>query len=78
MKIYVDGQSYPTLEYDTKQTKSYIYTNDGIYLYKESRSKEKKSELHKIDIENENEIREKEYNNYHFFIDSMLNSKKKM
>jgi hypothetical protein len=76
MKIYVDGQSYPTLEYDTKQTKSYIYTNDGIYLYKESRSKEKKSELHKIDIENENEIREKEYNNYHFFIDSMLNSKK--
>jgi len=70
MKIYVDGQTYPTLEYDTKQTKSYIYTNDGIYMYKESKSKEKKSELHKIDIENETEIREKEYNNYHFFIDT--------
>jgi hypothetical protein len=70
MKIYVDGQTYPTLEYDTKQYKSYIYTNDGIYLYKESKSKEKKSELHKIDIENENEIREKKYNNYYFFIDT--------
>jgi hypothetical protein len=76
MKVYVDGQTYPTLEFDITQTKSYIYTNDGIYLYKESKSKEKKSELHKIEIENENEIREKEYNNYHFFIDSALNSKK--
>jgi len=69
MKVYVDGQTYPSLEYDTKQTKSYIYTNDGIYLYKEYKSKEK-SELHKIEIENDNEIREKEYNNYHFFVDS--------
>jgi len=34
MKIYVDGQDYPSLEYDTKQTKSYVYTNDGIYSYK--------------------------------------------
>ena len=69
MKVYVDGQIYPSLEYETKQIKSYIYTNDGIYLYKEFKSKEK-SELHKIEIEHDNEIREKEYNNYHFFIDS--------
>ena len=75
MKVYVNGQIYPSLEYDTKYTKSYIYTNDGIYLYKESKSKEK-SELHKIENENENEIREKHYNNYHFLIDSNHSNKK--
>ena len=76
MKVYVDGQTYPSLVYDTTQKKQYIYTNDGIYLYKESKSKEKKSELHKIEID-ENEIREKEYNNYRFFVDSnsKINSK---
>ena len=74
MKVYVDGQTYPSLEFETKQTKSYIYTNDGIYLYKESKTKEKKSELHKINIETE--IREKEYNNYRFFIDQNANKSK--
>lgn len=60
MKIYVDGQEYPSLEYDTKQTKSYIYTNDGIYCYKK--------ELQKMEILEE--IKEKEYKNYHFFIET--------
>ena len=60
MKIYVDGQEYPSLEYDTKQTKSYIYTNDGIYCYKK--------ELQKMEILEE--IREKDYKNYHFFIET--------
>jgi hypothetical protein len=59
MKIYVDGQEYPSLEYDTKQTKTYIYTNDGIYCYKK--------ELQKMEILQE--IKEKEYKNYHFFIE---------
>jgi hypothetical protein len=57
MKVYVNGQTYQSLEYDTKQIKSYIYTNDGIYSYKK--------ELQKIEyIE---EIKEKNYKNYHFF-----------
>jgi hypothetical protein len=73
MKLYVDGQTYPSLEYDVKYSTSYIYTNDGIYLYNES-YKSKNPELHKIEIENE--IREKDYKNYHFFIDSN-NSKNK-
>jgi hypothetical protein len=60
MKIYVDGQDYPTLEYDTKYSQSYIYTNDGIYSYKK--------ELQKI--ETIEEIREKDYKNYHFFIET--------
>ena len=60
MKIYVDGQEYSSLEYDTKQTKSYIYTNDGIYYYKK--------ELQKMEILEE--ITEKEYKNYHFFIET--------
>lgn len=60
MKIYVDGQNYPTLEFDTKYSKKYIYTNDGIYCYKK--------ELQKMEfIEN---IREKDYKNHHFFIDA--------
>ena len=60
MKIYVDGQSYPSLQYDSKYTKTYIYTNDGIYSYKK--------ELQKIEyIE---EIKEKNYKNYHFFIEN--------
>jgi len=60
MKIYIDGQCYPPLEYDTKYSKSYIYTNDGIYSYKK--------ELQKI--ETTEEIREKDYKNYHFFIET--------
>jgi hypothetical protein len=60
MKIYVNGQEYPSLEYDSKQTKSYIYTNDGIYCYKK--------ELQKMEILEE--IKEKEYKNYHFFIET--------
>ena len=60
MKIYVDGQDYPSLEYDSKQTKLYIYTNDGIYYYKK--------ELQKMEILEE--IREKEYKNHHFFIET--------
>jgi hypothetical protein len=60
MKIYVDGQDYPSLEYDTKQTKSYVYTNDGIYSYKK--------ELQKMEILEE--IKEKEYKNYRFFIET--------
>jgi hypothetical protein len=60
MKIYVDGQNYPSFEYDTKQTKSFIYTNDGIYSYKK--------ELQKM--ETIEEIREKDYKNYHFFIET--------
>jgi hypothetical protein len=60
MKIYIDGQDYPTLEYDTKYSNSYIYTNDGIYSYKK--------ELQKI--ETIEEIREKDYNNYHFFVET--------
>ena len=59
MKIYVDGQEYPNLEYDTKYSNSYIYTNDGIYLYKK--------ELQKIEL-NES-ITDKQYKNYHFYID---------
>ena len=60
MKIYIDGQDYPLVEYDTKQTKSYVYTNDGIFFYKK--------ELQKIEcIE---EITEKYYKNYHFFIET--------
>jgi hypothetical protein len=39
MKIYVDGQEYSNLEYDTKCSNSYIYTNDGIYLYKKELQK---------------------------------------
>jgi hypothetical protein len=60
MKIYIDGQDFPSLEYDTKQTKSYIYTNDGIYCYKK--------ELQKMEIFEE--IREKEYKNHYFFIET--------
>ena len=60
MKIYIDGQCYPPLEYDSKYTTSYIYTNDGIYSYKK--------ELQKI--ETTEEIREKDYKNYHFFIET--------
>ena len=60
MKIYVNGQEYPSLEYDTKQIKSYIYTNDGIYYYKK--------ELQKMEILEE--IKEKEYKNHHFFIET--------
>ena len=59
MKIYVDGQNYQSLEYDTKQTKSYIYTNDGIYCYKK--------ELQKMEIIEE--IIEKNYKNFNFFIE---------
>jgi hypothetical protein len=60
MKIYVDGQNYPTLEFDSQYSKQYIYTNDGIYYYKK--------ELQKMEfIEN---IREKEYKNHRFFIDT--------
>lgn len=60
MKIYINGQEYPSLEYDTKQTKTYIYTNDGIYCYKK--------ELQKMEILEE--IKEKDYKNYHFFIET--------
>jgi hypothetical protein len=62
MKIYVDGQNYPPVEFDTKYKKQYIYTNDGIYYYKK--------ELQKMEfIEN---IREKDYKNHHFFIDTTV------
>ena len=60
MKIYIDGQCYPQLEYDSKYTTSYIYTNDGIYSYKK--------ELQKIEMTEE--IREKDYKNHHFFIET--------
>jgi hypothetical protein len=60
MKIYVDSQDYPSLEYDTKQTNSYVYTNDGIYCYKK--------ELQKMEFLEE--IKEKDYKNYHFFIET--------
>lgn len=62
MKIYVQGQDYSCyiFENDTKYTKTYIYTNDGIYSYKK--------ELQKIEIIED--IREKDYKNYQFFIDS--------
>uniref|UniRef100_A0A6C0D1H3 Uncharacterized protein n=1 Tax=viral metagenome TaxID=1070528 RepID=A0A6C0D1H3_9ZZZZ len=60
MKIYVDGQSYNDLEYDTKQTRKYIYTNDGIYCYKK--------ELQKMEMIED--IREKLYKNMHFYIDN--------
>ena len=62
MKIHVDGQNYPCVEFDTTYTKTYIYTNDGIYYYKK--------ELQKMEfIEN---IREKDYKNHHFFIDTTI------
>ena len=62
MKIYVDGQEYPSLEYDTKYTRTYVYTNDGIYSYKK--------ELQKMEyIE---EIKEKNYKNYHFLIENTI------
>ena len=60
MKIYVDGQYYPSLEYDTKYNNTYIYTNDGIYCYKK--------ELQKMEILEE--IKEKDYKNYQFFIET--------
>ena len=60
MKIYVDSQIYNDLEYDTKQTRKYIYTNDGIYCYKK--------ELQKIEIIED--IREKSYKNMHFYIEN--------
>lgn len=60
MKIYVDGQNYPSFEYDTTQTRSYIYTNDAIYCYKK--------ELQKMEFIEE--IIEKNYKNYNFFIDT--------
>ena len=60
MKIYVDGQYYPSLEYDTKHNRSYIYTNDGIYCYKK--------ELQKMEFIEE--INEKHYKNHHFFIET--------
>jgi hypothetical protein len=60
MKIYVDSQIYNDLEYDTKQTRKYIYTNDGIYCYKK--------ELQKIEIIED--IREKIYKNVHFYIEN--------
>jgi hypothetical protein len=59
MKIYVDGQYYSSLEYDTKYNTSYIYTNDGIYCYKK--------ELQKMEIIEE--IIEKNYKNFNFFIE---------
>ena len=60
MKIYINDQIYSDLEYDTKQTRKYIYTNDGIYCYKK--------ELQKMEILEE--IKEKKYKNYQFFIET--------
>ena len=63
MKIYVnDIIIQKNIEYDITEKKSYIYTSDGIYRYKK--------ELQKIEI-TEN-IREKDYKNYHFFIDDSI------
>jgi len=62
MKIYVNGQEYPNVEYDSKHSNSYIYTNDGIYLYKK--------ELQKMEL-NEN-IKEIKYKNYNFFVDTTI------
>lgn len=69
MKIYVNGQEFTSLEYDTTQTKTYIYTNDGIYYYKKYFQKDtQKMELQKMEyIE---EINEKHYKNYHFLIET--------
>ena len=63
MKIYVnDIIIQKNIQYDITEKKSYIYTSDGIYRYKK--------ELQKIEyIEN---VREKYYKNYHFFIDSTI------
>ena len=60
MKIYVNGHDYQHVEYDTTYNKKYIYTNDGIYYYKK--------ELQKMEVIEE--IKEKDYKNFHFFIDT--------
>lgn len=68
MKIYIDGHHYPSLEFDTKQSKYYIYTNDGIYLQTHMRThmhNESQKELKKIEIV-DTKIVEKNYKNYKF------------
>jgi hypothetical protein len=60
MKIYVNSHDYQHVEYDAKYNKKYIYTNDGIYSYKK--------ELQKMEIIEE--IKEKDYKNFHFFVDT--------
>ena len=64
MKIYVnDFTLNANIDYDIIEKKSYIYTSDGIYLYKKELKK----------IETIEKIREKKYKNYLFLIDESIN-----
>ena len=85
MKVYVNGYDYSKNEkmnldheYDTSYKTSYLYTTDGIYLYKE---KDKKNKSHNERAHNEREFEikkidykedttERKYKDYHFLIDN--------
>ena len=74
MKVYVNGYDYSkmNIDYDNEMKTSYLYTTDGIYLYKEKDKKhnghEKEYEIKKIDHKEETD--ETMYKTYHFLIDN--------
>ena len=76
MKVYVNGYDYKNqnLDYDTIYKNSYLYTPDGIYLYKEKdkrlhdKNHEKEFEIKKIEYKED--TTERKYKNYHFLIDN--------
>jgi hypothetical protein len=81
MKVYVNGYNYKEkiLDYDTSYKTSYLYTTDGIYLYKEKDKNTKKTHDKTHDKSNEFEIKkieykgettERKYKEYHFLIDN--------
>ena len=77
MKVYVNGYNYKdNLEYDTTYKTSYLYTTDGIYLYKEKdkrkghndRTHDKEYEIKKIEYKED--TTERKYKEYQFLIDN--------
>jgi hypothetical protein len=87
MKVYINGYDYSKInekinleyDYDIKYTSSYLYTTDGIYLYKD---KDKKGKYEKENIketikeheikkiEYKGETKELTYKQFHFLIDN--------
>jgi len=79
MKVYVNGYDYTKMiepDYNTTYKTCYLYTTDGIYLYKE---KDRKNQANQTSYEKEYELKkinykedatERKYNEYHFLIDN--------
>ena len=77
MKVYINGYDYKekNLDYDTTYKTSYLYTTDGIYLYKEKDKKSHKEHTHEKEfeikkIEYKEDTTERKYKEYHFLIDN--------